>query len=144
MPLVINEPNLLARLEQMRGMVELKDPMKNCVGRIHTMWPEPVPQQARYYFIQEVSDPATLDDFARVGEAVEVFDPHGNRIGRFERTWPGKPPIGYRYPMTDEELVVRRKQTGGKTLAEFWKMMHEKYVGAEVEPFIVDARDAVE
>jgi hypothetical protein len=144
MPLTISDPALLVRLAGMRGMVELKDPDKNCVGRIQTMWPDPVPPRARYHFVDHVSDPDLLAEFARVGEPVEVFDPNGNRIGLFERTWYGKPPIGFKSPFTDDEIAERRKKyEGGLTLAEVWKMIHEKYVGDDVEPIIVNAHDAI-
>jgi hypothetical protein len=146
MSITITDSEFLTRLAQMRGMVELKDPDRNTVGRIQTMWPEPVPPWGRFHFVDRVSDPQLLATFAHVTEPVEVFDPDGKLIGRFERTWEGKPPVGFKSPLTDEEFEKRRKEARsqkGYTLAEVWKIIYEKYVGDDVEPFIVDGREPV-
>ena len=128
MPITITDPVLLARWTEMQGVIELEDSDRNAVGRIQTTWPEPFPREGRYFFIDRVSDPVLLAEFARVGEPVEVRGPNGQLVGRFERHWPGKPPPGVRSPISDEEFEDARKSPdSGRTLAEFWASIREKY-----------------
>jgi hypothetical protein len=78
MPLTITDSAFLSKLTQMRGVIELKEPDGNAVGRIQTTWPEPFPTAARCFFIEQVSDPTLLAAFANLDEPVEVLDSQGN------------------------------------------------------------------
>ncbi|VTU00666.1 unnamed protein product [Gemmataceae bacterium] len=140
MSITITDPALFARWAEMRGVIELKDPSGNVVGRIQTTWPAAFPKDAREYYLDHISDPDLLAKFEGVGEPVIVFDSQGYNIGRFERMWHGKSPTGLSTPLWDLDLERRSKAARnqkGYTLAEVWKIIYEKYVGDEVEPLIV-------
>ena len=68
---------------------------------------------------------ATLDlftGFLKEPGPVEVCDPEGNVLGRFEGSIPHYR-TDIQSPISDDELEIRRKEPGGKSLAEFWKEM---------------------
>ena len=127
MSITITDPAFLGRLALMQGMIERKDPDKNTVGRINTMWPEPIPQLLRFHHVDRVPDLTLLVEFAQVGEPVEVVDANGNRIGRFERTWEGRLPPDFKIPFTDEELARRSQDRTGRPLADVIKELNNKY-----------------
>jgi hypothetical protein len=126
MPLTIADPAFLSRLIQIRGVVELKDPDGNNVGRIQTTWPASFPSEVRFFFIEQVTEPTLLAAFSEVGDPVEVTDPQGNQIGRFERTWFGCPPPGYKIPLSDEEMDRRQQHRSGRSLAEILADLERK------------------
>lgn len=126
--ITITDPQLVSRWAGMRGVIELKAPDGECVGRVLTLWPRPAPLRPEHCFIDHVADPDLLAAFARVADPVEVRDRAGDRVGWFERTWAGKPPPGFRLPppLSDEERAARRRLPGsGISLTEFWKRMAE-------------------
>ena len=146
MSITISDPHLLARLVVRRGLVELKDANGETVGRVQTTWPAPrpvLPGPRDYYaeavadFVEPVTDPALLAAFERVRQPVLLFDPCGELVGRFERDWFGMPLTPARIRAIEERRRAARREKG-YTLAEVWKIIHEKYVGDDVEPFIVD------
>ncbi len=62
---------------------------------------------------------------SKVEEEVEFCDESGNLLGIFYPFGKGNfsPPPGFESPISDEELERRRKETGGRTLAEIWKRL---------------------
>jgi hypothetical protein len=145
MSVTITDPDLLAKLATNRGLVELQDSNGETVGRVQTTWPAPLPNPlgSRDCFLERVTDSALLAAFARVGQPVLLFDPHGELVGRFERDWYGMPLTPARSREMEERRREARKQKG-YTLAEVRKIIHEKYVGADVEPIIVESDSATD
>lgn len=144
MSITITDPAFLKRLEYTRGRVVLKDPTGKTLGRLNTLWPEPVPPRGRFHFIDHLFDQDLLGSLARVSEHVELFDPRGNRVGRFEPDCLANYPPGSRCPFTVEELERRRNDARdgkGRTLTEVWKIIYEKYVGEDIEPLVVNGRE---
>jgi hypothetical protein len=106
----------------MRGVIELLDRERNCIGRIQTTWPDPFPTEGRFFFVEDVTNPDAVAVFSDVDAPVLVCDALGQLIGRFENNWYGKPPFGIKSPFTDEQIEEARKSSNsGITLAEFWE-----------------------
>lgn len=136
MSITITDLDLLSKLAATRGLIELLDSAGEIVGRVQTTWPAPI--ESRGDFSACVTDPALRAAFARVRQPVLLFDPHGELVGRFERDWCMMPLTPARLRETDERRRTARAEKG-YALDEVWKIIHEKYVGEEVEPIIVAA-----
>jgi hypothetical protein len=144
MSITIADPDLLAKLAGRRGLIELQDPTGETVGRVQTTWPSPLPvlPGSQNCFVEHVSDPVLLAAFERVKQPVLLFDLCGELVGRFEREWFMMPLTPARLRAMEEERRAARTSKG-YTLAEVWKIIHEKYVGDDVEPIILDARELI-
>ena len=140
MSITISNSDLLVRLAVNRGLVELQNHEGETVGRVQTTWPDPLPAPlgSRDCFLERVADAALLAEFARVEEPALLFDPNGELVGRFERTWYGMP-LTAASRRTIEERRQAARTSKGHTLAEVWQIIYEKYVGADVEPIIVES-----
>ncbi len=138
MSITITDRTLLSGLAANRGLVELLDSGGELVGRVLTTWPapRPGPPEMRALVSWAVTDPALLAAFTRVKREALLFDPHGELVGLFERDWYGMPLTPARLREIEDRRRAARKGKG-HTLAEVWKIIHEKYVGAEVEPIVV-------
>lgn len=143
MSITITDPNLLDKLIAKRGLVELQDADGELVGRVQTTWPTPLPRSHRDCFLEHVADLALLAAFARVKQPVLLFDPNGELLGLFERDWYGMPLSASRIREIEERRRTARKEKG-HTLAEVWQIIYEKYVGDDVEPFIVADDNSVQ
>ncbi len=139
MSITIRDPELLGRITAKRGSVEIQDGAGETVGRFLTTWPTPlpVPLGSGDRFLERVTDLTLLAAFARVEQPVLVFDPDGELVGQFERTWYGMPEKALHLRLEECRRAARNQK--GHTLAEVWKIIHEKYVGDEFEPIIVEA-----
>lgn len=150
MSITVSDSRLLAQLVVKRGLIELQDAAGETVGRVQTTWPAPLPAPPGprdYYapavadFVESVTDPALLAAFERVKRPILLFNPRGELLGRFERDWLGMPMTAARLRDLEERRRVARAEKG-YTLAEVWKIIHEKYDGADVEPIIVTSDHA--
>ncbi len=67
-------------------------------------------------------DEALRKKLTNVDELAELCDESGKTLGIF---YPAEPqetklPAGFKSPISDDELERRRKEQGGRTLAEIW------------------------
>lgn len=53
MSITITDPNLLAQLAAVKGLVELRDPAGNVIGRVETTWDGKLPPGVKSPFTEE-------------------------------------------------------------------------------------------
>ena len=74
-----------------------------------------------------ITDPELLARLAATDGPIAFCGPDGKHVRFAEPAPRGSVPDGFRPPITDEELEKRRRQPGGRPLAEVWKRIHERY-----------------
>lgn len=84
-----------------------------------------------------IHDPELLAKLAATEGQIIFQGPTGDPVKKVETAAAGKLPPGFKIPFTDEELARRSQDRTGRPLAEVWRTIYEKYVGDDVEPFIV-------
>lgn len=74
-----------------------------------------------------VTDPELLAKLAVAEGPILFRGPNGETVRWAEPVPEGKLPPGLRSPISDEEFEERRKQTGGRPLADILKDLRQKY-----------------
>jgi hypothetical protein len=76
-----------------------------------------------------VLDQASISRFREAKEYLRFCDNEGHVLGYFVPIDPAKPRVifGVKSPLSADERERRSKETGGKTLDEFWSEMKQKH-----------------
>jgi len=74
-------------------------------------------------------NPAAISQLESATEYLKLRDRDGRLVGYFLPVDPKHREFvfGVKSPLSDEERETRRKENGGRTLAEFWKEMRQKH-----------------
>jgi hypothetical protein len=74
-----------------------------------------------------ITDPAVLAQLEKADGPIAFKGPDGRTIRWAEAIPAGKLPAGFKSPLSDEEFEERRKQTGGRPLADILADLKRKY-----------------
>ena len=73
-----------------------------------------------------ITDPKLLAQIAAADGQIVFRGPAGEHVKTTTVDDGAKPPGG-KSPFTNEQIEEARKQTGGSSLTEVWKRIHERY-----------------
>ncbi len=72
-----------------------------------------------------ITDPTLLTQLAQLSTRVEIRDVDGNFLGTFAPP-SGKLPPGVKSPLSEEEIEKRRKEPGGRHLADILRDLEQR------------------